>query len=79
VAVLGTAAVTAMVVAYALERRSATFVLAFAGGCALSSVYGFLIGSVPSARSRRRGLCWRCAGMRCECKTRGSRFSCRGS
>ena len=43
----GTAAVTAIVVSYALERRSATFVLAFAGGCALSSVYGFLIGSVP--------------------------------
>jgi hypothetical protein len=46
-ALFGTAAVTATVVAYALERRSATFVLAFAGGCALSSVYGFLIGSLP--------------------------------
>jgi hypothetical protein len=46
-ALFGSAAVTAMVVAYALERRSATFVLAFAGACALSSVYGFLMGSLP--------------------------------
>ena len=46
-ALFGAAAVTAMVVAYALERRSPTFVLAFAGACALSSMYGFLIGSVP--------------------------------
>jgi hypothetical protein len=46
-ALFGTAAVTAMVVAYALERRSKTFVLAFAAGCALSSVYGFFIGSIP--------------------------------
>lgn len=43
----GALAVALMVVAYALERRHAVFVLAFAGGCALSSVYGFLVGSLP--------------------------------
>lgn len=32
---------------YALERRSAAFVLAFAGGCVLSSAYGFLAGTWP--------------------------------
>jgi hypothetical protein len=36
-----------MVTAYALERRHRGFVLAFACGCALSSAYGFAIGSIP--------------------------------
>ena len=39
--------VTAMLVSYALEDRSAWFVLAFAGACALGSVYGFLQGAWP--------------------------------
>ena len=38
----GLFAVTAMLVCYALEDRSHWFVLAFAGSCALGSVYGFL-------------------------------------
>ena len=43
----GLAAVTAMLVFYALEDRSPWFVLAFAAACALGSVYGFLQGAWP--------------------------------
>jgi hypothetical protein len=43
----GAAAVTFMMLMYALERRGPRFVLAFAVGCALSSVYGFLAGTWP--------------------------------
>ena len=43
----GLFAVTAMLVCYALEDRSQWFILAFAGACALGSVYGFLQGAWP--------------------------------
>jgi hypothetical protein len=43
----GLFAVTMMLVCYALEERSAWFVLAFAGACALGSAYGFLQGAWP--------------------------------
>ena len=43
----GLAAVTAMLVFYALEDRSPWFILAFAGACALGSIYGFLQGAWP--------------------------------
>ena len=43
----GLFAVIAMLVTYALERRSPWFVLAFAGAFALESVYGFLQGAWP--------------------------------
>lgn len=43
----GLFAVVAMLVTYALEARDARFVLAFAGACALGSVYGFLQGAWP--------------------------------
>jgi hypothetical protein len=43
----GLLAVTAMLVTYALEHRSRWFILAFAGGCVLASVYGFLQGAWP--------------------------------
>jgi hypothetical protein len=43
----GALAVTAMLIFYALESRSAVFVLAFAGACAASSLYGFLQGAWP--------------------------------
>jgi hypothetical protein len=43
----GLFAVTAMLVCYALERRSRWFVLLFALSCALGSVYGFLQGAWP--------------------------------
>ena len=43
----GLFAVTAMLVCYALENRSPWFILAFAGSCALGSVYGFLQGAWP--------------------------------
>jgi hypothetical protein len=43
----GLVAVTAMLVFYALERRSHWFILAFAGSCILASIYGFLQGAWP--------------------------------
>jgi hypothetical protein len=43
----GACAVTFMMVMYALERRHPGFILAFAGGCLLSSAYGFLAGTWP--------------------------------
>ena len=43
----GAVAVAAMLVFYALEWRSAWFVLAFAGACLASAVYGFLQGAWP--------------------------------
>jgi hypothetical protein len=43
----GAAAVTFMMLMYALERRGPSFVAAFALGCALSSSYGFLAGTWP--------------------------------
>lgn len=43
----GAAALTFMMLMYALERRHKRFVLAFAGGCLLSSAYGFLAGTWP--------------------------------
>ncbi len=43
----GLVAVTAMLVFYALEKRSHWFILAFAGSCILASTYGFLQGSWP--------------------------------
>ena len=43
----GLFAVTSMLVCYAFEHRSHWFVLAFAGSCALGSVYGFLQGAWP--------------------------------
>jgi hypothetical protein len=43
----GALAVGAMLVFYALEDRSAACVLAFAGACVASSIYGFLQGAWP--------------------------------
>jgi hypothetical protein len=43
----GLVAVTLMLVFYACEDRSPWFVLAFAGACALGSIYGFLQGAWP--------------------------------
>jgi hypothetical protein len=43
----GLLAVTLMLVFYALEDRIPWFILAFAGACALGSIYGFLQGAWP--------------------------------
>jgi hypothetical protein len=43
----GAAAVTFMMLMYALERRHRGFILAFAVGCLLSSAYGFMAGAWP--------------------------------
>ncbi|MDR3471773.1 MAG: hypothetical protein P4M09_08805 [Devosia sp.] len=46
-AAFGLFAVSAMLVTYALERRSSWFILGFAGACVLGSAYGFLQGAWP--------------------------------
>jgi hypothetical protein len=43
----GLAAVTAMLIFYALEDHSPAFVLAFAGACVAASAYGFAQGAWP--------------------------------
>ena len=43
----GLFAVTFMLVCYALESRGRIFILGFAGGCLLGSIYGFLQGAWP--------------------------------
>ena len=43
----GLFAVTAMLIFYALEKKSHWFILAFAGSCVLASTYGFLQGAWP--------------------------------
>lgn len=43
----GVSALTFMMLMYALERRGRRFILAFACGCALSSIYGFASGAWP--------------------------------
>lgn len=45
--VYGVVAISFMMVMYALERSDPLFILAFALGCLLSSVYGFLVGAWP--------------------------------
>ncbi|PYN05811.1 MAG: hypothetical protein DME02_18510 [Candidatus Rokuibacteriota bacterium] len=45
--IFGLAAVTAMMLCYALERRSHWYVLGFAGACVLASIYGFAQGAWP--------------------------------
>jgi len=66
--IFGLFAVTAMLVFYALEKRSHWYVLAFAGACALGSAYGFLQGAWPFGlveaiwslvAARRWWLAWR--------------------
>ena len=43
----GAAAVTVMVLSYALEQRSAWWVLVFAVACSGASTYGWLAGTWP--------------------------------
>ncbi len=47
ITVYGVFAVSFMMVMYALEDRGRPFVLGFALGCVLSSIYGFLSGAWP--------------------------------
>ncbi len=47
VTIYGVCAVTFMMVMYALESRGRRFVVGFAAGCILSSIYGFLSGAWP--------------------------------
>jgi hypothetical protein len=43
----GLAAVSLMLLFYAMENRAPIFVLAFAGACMMGSTYGFLQGAWP--------------------------------
>jgi hypothetical protein len=43
----GLFAVSAMLICYALEKRSRWYILGFAVSCALGSIYGFLQGAWP--------------------------------
>ena len=43
----GLVAVVAMLAFYAWEDRGPAYILAFAGACALASIYGFLQGAWP--------------------------------
>lgn len=43
----GVSALTFMMLMYALEARHNGFILAFAGACALASLYGFISGAWP--------------------------------
>ncbi len=45
----GASAVTVMLIAYALERRSPWWILVFAAACAASALYGWLAGTWPFA------------------------------
>jgi hypothetical protein len=47
VTLYGVVALTFMMSMYALEGRGRGFILAFACGCVLSAVYGFLAGAWP--------------------------------
>lgn len=47
ITIYGVCAVTFMMVMYALEPKHRAFILAFALGCLLSSLYGFLSGAWP--------------------------------
>ena len=51
VTVYGVCAVTFMMVMYALEHRGRRFIVGFAVGCLLSSLYGFLSGAWPFGAS----------------------------
>ncbi|MES2035506.1 MAG: hypothetical protein V4466_15130 [Pseudomonadota bacterium] len=43
----GLFAVSAMLLCYALEKRSPWWILGFAGACVMGSIYGFLQGAWP--------------------------------
>jgi len=47
VTAFGLLSVTAMLVFYALEDRNPAYIMAFAGACALASIYGFIQGAWP--------------------------------
>ena len=47
VTIYGVLAVSFMMTMYALERRGPIYILGFALGCVLSSIYGFLSGAWP--------------------------------
>ena len=69
VEVFGFLAVAAMVTMYALEHRSAGYVLAFAVSCAAASLYAVLIRSWPFAAVE---AVWAAIALRRWLRRRGS-------
>ena len=66
-AAFGAVAVSVTAMAYVLERRHRAFAAVFALGCALSSAYGFTIGSIPFGTVEALwslAALWRFAGSR---------------
>jgi hypothetical protein len=61
VTAFGVIALTFMMTMYALEYRGRRFVLGFAAGCVLSSVYGFLAGAWPFGIVE---FIWACIALR---------------
>jgi hypothetical protein len=47
ITIYGVCALTFMMAMYALEHHGRGYVLGFAAGCVLSSIYGFLAGAWP--------------------------------
>jgi len=47
ITIYGVVAVSFMMTMYALEARGRVFIVLFAVGCVLSSIYGFLSGAWP--------------------------------
>jgi hypothetical protein len=47
ITLFGVVSVGGMMVFYALEARGRAFILAFAGACLASSIYGFMAGAWP--------------------------------
>jgi hypothetical protein len=68
--VFGVLSLTFMMAMYALERRGPAFVWAFALGCGLSSVYGFLSGAWPFGAVE---AAWSLIALRRATATRGDR------
>ena len=45
--IIGTIAISIMVISYALEDRNPLYIAVFAFGCAMAAIYAFLISSYP--------------------------------
>ena len=71
----GAAAVTFMMLMYALERRGRGFIFAFGCGCPLSSAYGFAAGTWPFGVVE---LIWAGVAFNRSTASRYSRAACRG-
>src|SRR5256885_8910903 len=70
ITVFGVLALTFMMAMYSLEGRHKRFTLAFAFGCLLSSVYGFLLAPGPLESSRSSGARLHCESLNRDASTK---------